>query len=159
MSELPRPMTFTPRNPEFEAVVRESFAKQNFLQIIGAELVEVLPGRSVIAVRRSDAIVQQQGLLHGAAIGAIGDVAGGYAALSLMPPDSEVVTVEYKINFVAPAKADRLVAIADVLRAGRTLSVCQIEVRAAAADGADLRSGPLIAILQATFSRVHLSTD
>ena len=158
MSELPRPKTLTPRNPEFEAVVKESFAKQSFLRTLGAELDNVEPGHAVISLRRSDAIVQQQGLLHGAAIGAIGDVAGGYAALSLMPPDSEVVTVEYKINFVSPAKADRLVAIADVLRAGRTLTVCQIEVRAAA-DRGDLRSGPLIAILQATFSRVLLSTD
>ncbi|MEM1307160.1 MAG: PaaI family thioesterase, partial [Pseudomonadota bacterium] len=89
----------------------------------------------------------------GAAIGAIADSASGYAALSLMAPGSEVVTVEYKINFLAPAEGTRLVADGVVLRAGRSLSVGQSDVFAEAADGTRKR----IALLQGTFSRVALS--
>ena len=90
-------------NPDFEAAVRESFAAQGLMATLGARLASVEPGRVVIEMPFSNAVSQQQGLFHGGAIGAIGDTAGGYAALSLMPAGSEGVTVEYKINFMRPA--------------------------------------------------------
>ncbi|KAB2847828.1 MAG: PaaI family thioesterase, partial [Hyphomicrobiaceae bacterium] len=111
-----------PANPRFESTVRESFARQGMMKLLGAALTEVSPGRVMIEVPFSDRISQQQGLFHGAVIGAIADNAAGYASLSLMPVDSEVVTVEYKINFLRPADGDLLRAIGEVVRAGRNMT-------------------------------------
>ncbi|MEO0728879.1 MAG: PaaI family thioesterase [Pseudomonadota bacterium] len=147
-------MSQTPRNPDYETIVRESFARQGFLMSMGARLNDVAPGRVVIALQRSQHVTQQQGYFHGAVIGAIADSAAGYAALSVMEPNSEVVTVEYKINFVAPAKGTRLVAVGAVLRSGRTLTVGQSDVFAEDVSGAQTR----VALMQATFSRVALKT-
>jgi uncharacterized protein (TIGR00369 family) len=138
-----------PADPAFEDVIRASFASQGLMRTLGAQLRSVLPGRVIIELPAGDAVSQQQGLFHGGAIGAIGDVAGGYAALSLMPAGSEVVTVEYKINFVRPAKGELLRAEGQVLRAGRSVTVARIDV-AAIEDG----KATVVALLQATFMRV-----
>jgi uncharacterized protein (TIGR00369 family) len=108
--------------------VRESFARQGLMRAIGASLTDLAPGRCTIAVPFSDAVSQQQGFFHGGIIGAIADTAGGYAALSLLPPGSEVVTLEYKINFLRPAAGQRLVAEGSVLRAGRSVTVTRVDV-------------------------------
>ncbi len=119
---------FEPRNPDFAAAVRDSFARQGLMRTLGAELAEVAPGRAVITAANHDGLRQQHGLFHGGVIGAIADSAGGYAAFSLMPPDSTVLTVEYKMNIVAPGRGQRLIARGEVIRPGRTLTTSRADV-------------------------------
>lgn len=104
-----------------------SFARQGLLRTLGAELTSLAPGRCVIALPFSEEVGQQQGYFHGGVIGAIADTAGGYAALTLLPLGSEVLTLEYKINFIRPAAGDRLVAEGMVLRAGRSICVTRVD--------------------------------
>jgi uncharacterized protein (TIGR00369 family) len=115
--------------------VRESFAKQGLMGLLGAEVSEVGEGWCVIEVPYSDKLTQQQRYFHGAVAGAIGDSAGGYAALTLAPEDREVLTVEYKINFLAPAWGHKLLARGEVLMAGRRLFVCKAEVVVVSGEG------------------------
>ncbi len=140
---------FQAANPDFERVVRDSFAAQALMGTLGAFLVDVEPGFVAIELPASLKIGQQRGLIHGGAIGAIADTAGGYAALSLMPAGSEVVTVEYKINFVRPANGPLLRAEGSVLRAGKTVTVARVDVLSLGADGFEA-----VALAQATFMRV-----
>jgi uncharacterized protein (TIGR00369 family) len=121
-------MKFTPKNPEFAARVRDSFARQGAMTLIGAELVRVEAGAVDIAVAFRPELAQQHGYYHGGIVGMIADSAGGYAGFSLMPEDSSVLTVEYKINLLAPAEGDRLIARGRVNKPGRTLTVCTIDV-------------------------------
>ena len=121
---------FEPKDPDFQARVAESFARQEFMRHLGAELVEVLPGRVAISLPFSDRLTQQHGFIHAAAITAIADVACGYAALSLMEPGLHVLSVEFKVNFLAPAAGERFTAVGRVIRPGRTLTVCAAEVHA-----------------------------
>ncbi|MET0605005.1 MAG: PaaI family thioesterase [Beijerinckiaceae bacterium] len=95
---------------------------------IGARLEAIAPGECVIAMPRAESLLQQHGFAHGGAIGMIADSACGYAALSLMPAGSGVLTVEYKINFIAPAAGERFIATGNVLRSGRQLTVSQATV-------------------------------
>lgn len=138
-----------PANPAFAEVIRASFARQGMMRTFGARLGEICPGRVVIELPFGEAVGQQQGLFHGGAIGAVGDIAGGYAALSLMPVGSEVVTVEFKINFIRPAKGSLLRAEGHVLRAGKSVTVARIDVSVVEGDNATA-----VALLQATFMRV-----
>ncbi len=117
-----------PAHPDFERVVRASFARQGLMTSIGARLVDVAPGRVRIELPYAASISQQNGLFHGGIVGAIADNAGGYAALSLMPAGSEVLTVEYKINFMRPASGNLLRATGHVMRAGKTMTVVRAEV-------------------------------
>ena len=110
--------------------VQESFEKQGLMRLLGAEVVEAGAGTCVIEVPFSDELTQQERFFHGAVTGAIADTAGGYAALTLAPPDREVLTVEYKVNFLAPAYGEKLVARGEVLTAGRRLFICRAEVAA-----------------------------
>ena len=126
--------TMSEQDGTFERI-RDSFAKQGIMKLLGAEVVEVAEGRCVIEVPYSDELTQQQRYFHGAVAGAIGDSAGGYAALTLAPPDREVLTVEYKVNFLAPAWGERLVARGEVITAGGRLFVCKAEVVAISAEG------------------------
>lgn len=116
---------FRPQHPEFAATVEASFGRQGFLQTIGAELVSVSPGTVEVALPYQPGLAQQHGAVHAGVITAIVDVACGYAALSLMPAGSEVLTVEYKVNFLTPAVGRRFVARGDVVRAGSRLAVCR----------------------------------
>jgi uncharacterized protein (TIGR00369 family) len=145
---------FKPAHADVERVVRTSFGKQGFLGNIGAWLVDVKPGHVIIELPFSAKVTQQQGLFHGAAIGAIGDSAGGYAALTLMPEHSEVVSIEYKINFVRPAKGQMLRAEGHVLRAGKSVSVSRVDVFAIDQGPTGETKTELVAVLQATFMRV-----
>ena len=117
--------------------VRESFEKQGLMRLIGARVVEAGDGTCTIEVPFSEGLTQQERYFHGAVTGAIGDNAGGYAALTLAPPDREVLTVEYKVNFLAPAYGEKLVARGEVITAGRRLFVCKTEV--SAVDGGEER--------------------
>lgn len=118
---------FEPPNPDYAAVVAASFARQGLMPALGIELVEVGPGRCVLAAAADPRLTQQDGYFHGALVGAALDSAGGYAALSLMPPASEVLTTEYKVNFIAAARGHRLIARARVIKPGRTLTVTMAE--------------------------------
>jgi uncharacterized protein (TIGR00369 family) len=135
---------------EIETRIRASFARQGLMQTLGAQLTRVAPGTIEIELAYADQLTQQQNYLHGAAIAAIGDTACGYAALTLMPPDSEVVTVEYKINFLSPAQGAKFIARGRVSKAGRTLSVCTGDVLAWRDN-----EEKLVATLLATMMRVN----
>ena len=119
---------FEPGNPDFAAVVQASFERQPFMAHIGTRLVSVTPGACEIGLDHRHELTQQHGFIHGGAIGAIIDTAMGYAGYSLAEAGSSVLTVEYKINLVAPADGMRLVARGEVARAGRTLIVSRGEV-------------------------------
>ena len=110
--------------------IRGSFSRQAFMRTLGASLELVEPGRVHIAVPSSPALSQQHGFMHAGVIASIADSASGYAALTLAPPNSEVLSVEFKISLLAPALGSRFLARAKVLRAGRRLSFCTAEVSA-----------------------------
>ena len=110
--------------------VLASFRRQGLMRLLGAEVVEAGEGRCVIEVPFHEDLTQQESYFHGAVIGAVADNAGGYAALTLAPPGREVLTVEYKVNFLAPARGEKLVARGEVVSAGRRLFVCRAEVSA-----------------------------
>lgn len=108
--------------------IRESFEKQGLMKLLGAELLEAEKGRVVIGLRARPELSQQHGFMHAGATGAIADSAGGYAALTMFPEGAEVLSVEYKLNLLAPSAGERAEAVAKVVRAGRTLTVCTLEV-------------------------------
>jgi len=118
----------TPIDINFKKRVQDSFARQKFMTFINAELIKIQPGYCEIKLPFTESLTQQHKYFHAGIIAAIADNAAGYAAFSLMHSTSTVLTVEYKINFVAPAKGDFLVAKASVLKKGGTLIVCQAEV-------------------------------
>jgi uncharacterized protein (TIGR00369 family) len=120
--------TFPTRDPDYAARVRASFERQGLMRTLGAELTAVEPGRCEIRLAYRDGLNQQHGYFHAGAIGAIADSAGGYAGFSLMGEDDSVLSVEYKLNLLAPGRGEMLVARGRVVRPGRTLTVCQIEV-------------------------------
>ena len=95
---------------------------------LGAELTDIAQGRVTIVLRSRPEVTQQHGYIHAGATSAIADSAGGYAALTVFPEDAEVLTVEYKLNLLAPASCDWLEAVGTVVKAGRTLTVCALEV-------------------------------
>ena len=117
-------------DPEFEARVRGSFARQAAMRLIGARMTRVEPGYCEIELPYREDLTQQHGLFHGGFISAIADTAGGYAAYTLFPSEDSILTVEYKINLLAPGAGDKLVASATVKKAGKTLTVCEFEVMA-----------------------------
>ena len=117
-----------PADPDFEARVRDSFSRQSFMATIGAELVVVGPGTAEIHVPFRPDLCQQHGLFHGGLIGTAADNAGGYASYTLMPAENSVLTVEYKLNLMAPAQGEALAARAQVLRAGKRITVCRADV-------------------------------
>jgi uncharacterized protein (TIGR00369 family) len=119
---------FAPKNPEFAARVRENFARQAALGLIGAELTRIEPGVVDIEVQYRPDLAQQHGYFHGGIVGMVADGAAGGAAFSMIPADSTVLSVEYKINFIAPAAGERLIARGRVLKPGRTLCICQVDV-------------------------------
>ena len=122
------------RDPDFDAVVRGSFAQQGLMSHLGAQLANVEPGHVEIEVSFRDELTQQHGRFHAGVTAAIADSACGYSALTLMPPGSEVLSIEYKINLLAPARGERLVARGTVVRSGRTISVCRGEVYSVTSD-------------------------
>jgi len=105
--------------------IRDSFLRQGFMRTVGAVLESVEPGIVTITCPFGAALTQQHGLMHGGLIASIVDVACGYAALSMMPADREVLTVEFKVQFLKPANTDGIVAVGTVIQSGRTLTVCE----------------------------------
>lgn len=139
-------------NDTIERRVRESFASQTMMQTLGAKIIEVEPGLVRVSAPILPSAMQQQGFGHAGLTFSIGDSAAGYAALSMLPPDVDVVTSEIKINLLAPAQGDRLVATGRVVKPGRRLCVVTAEVHAEN-DG----ETKLIAILQGTIVPVSAS--
>ena len=121
-------MTAISAHPELFNRVEASFLRQGMMQQLGARLVSVEPGVCVIALPYSDRVTQQQGGFHGGAMGALADIAGGYAALTTVPEDSEVTTAEYKVNFLAAFQGGELLATGRVIKAGRRIIVTSAEV-------------------------------
>ena len=121
---------FIPAFAGYEARVRESFARQGAMKLIGAAISEVAPGYCAIAVAPRPELSQQHGYVHAGIVGAIVDSAGGYAGFTLFPEDASVLTVEFKLNLVAPAKGERIVAEGFVVKPGRTLAITRGEVYA-----------------------------
>ena len=121
-----------PRNPHWEARVRESFARQTFMTLIGGEIAALSPGACDVALKARPDLCQQRGFLHGGVTTALADTAAGFSAYSLMPEGSAPLTVELKINLMSPAVGDRFVAKGKVLRSGRTLTVVEVDVEAQA---------------------------
>lgn len=136
----------TPKDPEFEARVRDSFSKQAFMATLGATLARVDAGEVTIALPVRAALAQQHGSVHAGALASVLDSAAGYAALSLMPAGAGVVSVEFKVNLLEPAVGEIVEARGRVLRSGRTLSVCTAETWAIDAAGNE----KLVATLQGT---------
>jgi len=123
-------MVFDVADPDFETRIRTSFARQGLNEAMDARLGRVAPGAVEIELPFSAGVSQQHGFFHGGVMGAIGDSACGYAAMTLTPAGAEVLTVEYKVNFVSPGRGERLVARGRVMKPGRTVTVCAGDVYA-----------------------------
>jgi uncharacterized protein (TIGR00369 family) len=119
----------TPADPHFASRIRESFGRQKAMALIGAELKSIEPGATEVTLAYREDLTQQKGFIHGGIIGMIADTACGYAAFSLMPAGCSLVTVEYKINILAPARGS-IVARGEVVKLGRSLTVARAEVYA-----------------------------
>lgn len=118
-------MALHPANPGFEARVRESFARQQAMATLGACILHIAPGEVDLELPFRADLTQQHGYLHAGIVTTLLDSACGYAAFTLMPAEATVLSVEFKTNLLAPAEGERLVARGRVLRAGRTLTVCE----------------------------------
>jgi uncharacterized protein (TIGR00369 family) len=136
-----------PKDPAFQTRVEASFAKQGLMRTLGAYILRISPGAVDIALPANPSISQQHGFVHAGAVAAI---ATGYAALSLMPARVGVLTTEFKINLVAPAIGERIVARGRVVKTGRTLTVTQTEVVAETAG-----EEKLVALLTATMMAIE----
>lgn len=143
-------------DPQTERRIRESIARQTLLSTLGVTVAGLWPGRVELDLPYRSDLCQQNGFVHAGAITAVADSACGYAAASLMPADRDVLTVEFKVNLLSPARGDRFRAIGEVIRAGRTLTVCSAEVVAWADDGAGEPKASLVrvALMQATMMAV-----
>jgi uncharacterized protein (TIGR00369 family) len=119
---------FSSPNPDFEARTRASFSRQGIMGLIGATLERVEPGVVEIGLAFRDDLSQQHGFFHAGVVSTIADSAGGYAGFTLFPAEAGVLTVEFKINLLAAADGERLAAVGRVIRAGRTLTVCALDV-------------------------------
>ena len=122
--------SFKVLNSDFENSIRNSFAEQGLMRHLGATMRTVEPGHCIIDLPFSENLTQQDKFFHAGATSTIADSAGGYAAFTLMPANSRVLTVEFKINLIAPATGDSLSADGRVIKPGRTLTVATIEVYA-----------------------------
>ncbi|MDP2017887.1 PaaI family thioesterase [Hydrogenophaga sp.] len=119
------PPTFEPRNPDFEARVRESFARQAAMHTLGATLAVVKPGQVEITLPWSEPLTQQHGFLHAGMVATALDSACGYAGFSLMASDAAVLTIVFKINLLAPAQGQSFRMVGTVIKPGRTVTVCE----------------------------------
>lgn len=148
--------TFEPQDPNFEVRVRESFARQKVMKTIGASLTKVSPGEVEIELPFRKDLTQQHDFIHGGIVATIVDTACGYAALTLMPVDSAVLTIEYKVNFVSPATGKRMIARAHVTKPGRTVTVCAGDVFAIS-DGKEKLVATMLATIMTLRGREGLS--
>ena len=145
-------MSQIPRDPQFARRVRASFARQAAMATLGATLTRVAPGEVVIELAYRSELTQQHGFLHAGVVASTLDSACGYAAFSLMPEGAGVLTLEFKTNFLAPARGEELIARGRVVRAGRTITVCQAEVSMLSA-GAETSVATMLATIMTVRDR------
>jgi uncharacterized protein (TIGR00369 family) len=145
---------FVPADPAFASRVRESFARQGAMATIGARLAGVEPGYCAIELVPTPALAQQHGYVHAGVVAMIVDSAGGYAGYTLFPATASVLTVEFKLNLLAPAQGERLIAEGFVVKSGRTLTVTRGEVHAQSAG-----RRTLVALMQQTLIAMHGKPD
>ena len=146
-----------PADPRFEERVRASFARQAIMATLGARLERVAPGEVDVRLPFRADLAQQHGFLHAGVVTTIVDSACGYAALTLMPPGSAVLSVEFKVNLLAPADGVAVIARARVLKAGRTITVATGDVFAIAANGAETLAATMTATLMVVSGRPGLA--
>jgi uncharacterized protein (TIGR00369 family) len=144
-------VTFKPGTSDFEARIRNTFSRQSAMATIGAEIVSIAPGRVVLAMPIGEAVRQQHGFAHAGMLTTLVDTACGSAALTLFPAGAGVLTIEFKVNLLAPAAGVRLIATGEVKRAGRQITVCQGEVEAESEAGAR----KVVAMMTATMMTVE----
>ncbi|MEM9331234.1 MAG: PaaI family thioesterase [Pseudomonadota bacterium] len=144
---------FKPRDPEFEAKVKTSFAKQGAMQLIGGELIAVEPGLVTLEMPMKDTITQQNGFVHAGIITTMMDSAAGYAAFSLMEPEAAVLTIEFKTNLMAPARGNRFRFIGRVIKPGKTITFCEAEAIALEAGLPDQKVSTMSATMMAVTDR------
>lgn len=143
-------MYFKPKDENFEDRISASFNKQDVMQTIGGQLIKVEPGEVHIALPFSERLTQQHGFIHAGILTTVVDSACGYAAWTLMDPEAEVLTVEYKVNFILPAIGNDFLAVGRVVKPGRTLTVCTGEV--CVKNGSEYKT---VAIMQATMMALY----
>ena len=119
---------FEPRNPDYAARVHESFGRQGLMTLIDAQITDLYPGACEIRLPFRADLTQQHGFFHGGILGSLADAAAGFASFSLMPADASVLTIEFKTNFLAPAKGALLIARGKVIKPGRTVTVAETHV-------------------------------
>jgi uncharacterized protein (TIGR00369 family) len=141
------------QDPAWDARVRESFGRQSHMTTLGVSIVHLAPGEVHLMLPFGPQFCQQNGFMHAGAIASVADSANGYAAYTLAPPETDVLAVEFKINLLAPARGERFLACARVLRPGRTLTVCQADVFAT--DAARATERTLIATMLSTIIVRH----
>jgi uncharacterized protein (TIGR00369 family) len=153
MDAIPRTV-FVPATAAFRERVEASFARQGAMATLGARLIAVEPGYCAIDLVPRPAVAQQHGYVHAGVVAALVDTAGGYAGFSLFPEDASVLTVEFKLNLLAPADGERIVAEGFVVKSGRTLTIARGEVHAE-------RGGrrTLCALMQQTLMTMHGKAD
>jgi uncharacterized protein (TIGR00369 family) len=121
-------MSYEPTDPRFREKVEASFDRQQFMRTIGARLLTIAPGRCDIELPYNPALSQQHGYFHAGIVATLADNAGGFAAFTLMPAETSVLSVEFKLNLLSPAAGDRLIGRGRVIKAGRTLTICRSDV-------------------------------
>ena len=146
--------TFTPRNPQFELPVRQAFESQTFMRTLGASVTSITPGEVVLEAPASADFLQHDGFFHAGVTVALADTAAGCAALSLFPAGSGVLSTEFKVNLLRPARAtpgsSTLIARGRVLKAGHKLSVCASDAYTRGADGEEVHVATLLLTMIAT---------
>lgn len=150
-------MPFLPKDPNYDARVRASFARQRAMQTLGVEIARLEPGEIELTMPYGIAYTQQHGFLHAGIITTALDSACGYAAFSLMPADAAVLTVEFKTNFIAPAKGEQFVFRATVVKPGRTLTVCDARAFALGQGAEELLVATMTGTLMALVERAGLA--
>jgi uncharacterized protein (TIGR00369 family) len=137
---------YEPMHADFENLIRQNFAAQPMMKTIGATIETVEPGAVVIRLPFHDHLTQQNGYLHAGVVTTVLDTACGYAAFTLAPEGSNILSVEFKVNLLSPSRGDSFLATARVLKAGKTLTICEGELSAFEAD----RDSKLVAVMTAT---------
>ena len=146
-------MPFQAKDAHFDGRVRASFARQRVMETLGIEIVRLEPGEIELSMLYDPAYAQQHGFTHAGIIATALDSACGYAAFSLMPPEAAVLTVEFKINLLAPAEGQRFLFRGRVIKPGRMLTVCEAEAFAFADDVQQRTVATMTGTLMAVFDR------
>ncbi|MCV0398312.1 PaaI family thioesterase [Neoaquamicrobium sediminum] len=147
---------FEPKNPEFDARVRDSFGRQKVMHTLGITIADLSPGRIVLEMAHNDALTQQHGFVHAGIVSTALDSACGYAAFSLMPAEAAVLTVEFKINLLNPADGECFRFQAEVVKPGRTLTICEARAHALKG-GAEKLVATMTGTVMALFGRTGVS--